>query len=107
MTATKHLPRTPAENNVTAQTLAATKHAQDVVHQEEQGDFFRTTRSGVNTKLADIRAHDHGQQELAHKIVHHAQVLKHSNMVKEETIQAEHEIEHIHEHRTLLSGSHR
>lgn len=107
MTATNQvLERKPIEH-APARTLAATKHAQDVVHQEEQGDFFRTARSGVNTKLADVRAHDHGEQELAHKVVHHAQVLKHPSMLQQEIVQAEHEIEHIHEHRTLLSGHYR
>ena len=97
----------PSNHNATARTIAATKHAREAVHKEEQGDFFRTGRSGVNTKLADVRAHDHGKQELAHKVVHHAQVLKHPNVLHEEAVQAEHEIEHIHEHRTLLSGLYR
>lgn len=101
-------PPTPPSNHIaTARTVAATKHAQEVIHQEEQGDFFRTARSGVNTKLADVRAHDHGKQELAHKIVHHAQVLKDSNLLNEEAVQAEHQIEHIHEHRALLGGFYR
>ena len=81
----------------------AIAHAQAVVHQEERGDYFRTTRSGVTTKLADIRTHDHGKQELAHRIVHHAQAVQNPNSVRD-AVEAEHEIEHIHEHRTLLSG---
>ena len=82
---------------------SAMNHAKAVIHQEEVADNWRTARSGVQTKLADVRAHDHGQQALAHKITHHAQSLEHPNNVKD-AMKAEHNIEHIHEHRTLLSG---
>ena len=78
-------------------------HVKGVVHEEEVGDNWRTARSGVQTKLGDVRAHDRGQQAQARKITHHAQTVGRPNSVKE-VLDAEHKIEHIHEHRTLLSG---
>ena len=68
-----------------ATTTPAIDHARAVVHQEEAGDNWRTARSGVYTKLADVRSHDHGKQELAHhKIAHHAETVAHRNNVKDE-----------------------
>ena len=75
-------------------------HAKEVIHEEEVGDYYRTGRSGVLTKLAHVRDHDHGKQELAaHKIVH----AKEPNGPNE-TVEMEHKIEHVHERRTLMSG---
>jgi len=71
--------------------------AKELIHNEEAGDYLRTGRSSVNTKLMDVRQHDHGKQELAHKIVH----SKKPNDV-DEALEVKHEIEHVHEHRTLL-----
>jgi hypothetical protein len=80
------------------------EHAKVVVLEEEQGDFWRTARSGVTTKLANVRAHDQGKQELAHQhVVHHAQTVEHPNNVSDALL-AEQRIAHVHEHRTLLSG---
>ena len=79
---------------------AALEHAKEVIHAEEVGDFYRTARSGVQTKLADVRSHDHGQQKLAAKhIVHQKEPNDVTTAVK-----VEHAIEHVHEHRSLLSG---
>lgn len=76
----------------------AVQHAKDTIHDEEAGDYLRTGRSGVVTKLGALRQHDHGEQELAaHHVVHTA--TRDGNAIKKE-----HEIEHVHEHRTLLSG---
>jgi len=65
------------------------EHAQQVVHQEERSDFFRTTRSGVHTKLADVRDHDHGQQEMARQeVAHHVHIVTRPDKFKEEAEKA-------------------
>ncbi|CAB9519476.1 expressed unknown protein [Seminavis robusta] len=85
-------------------TPSLVAHARVMVTEEEKGDLWRTGRSGVMSKLADVRAHDHGKQELAHKhIVHHAQTVAHPNNAHD-ALEAEEKIAHVHEHRTLLSG---
>ena len=78
-------------------------HTKAVVEEEELGDFYRTIRSGVHTKLAHVREHDHGQQKMAHKVVRHAKTVTVQNNVHE-AIKVEHELERVHEHRTLLSS---
>jgi len=75
------------------------EHAKEVIHKEEVGDHLRTGRSAVYTKLGAVRQHDQGKQELAHKVVHHKEPTD-----VEKALQVEHEIEHVHEHRTTLSG---
>ena len=78
---------------------AAFDHAIKVIHEEEMGDFYRTGRSSAQTKLANVRSHDHGKQELAFKhIVHHKEPTNTKLAMKEEC-----DIEHVHEHRSLLS----
>ena len=78
----------------------AVAHAKKVIHDEEVGDHLRTGRSGVNTKLAAIREQDHGKRQLARKIAPHFKAPSDPK----QAMKVEHEIEHAHERRSLLSG---
>jgi len=89
-----------SNNDIKNQSKVALNHAKAIIHDDEVGDFFRTGRSSAQTKLDDVRAHDHGHQELAYKhIVHQKEPTD-----AKEAIKIEHRLEHVHEHRTLLSG---
>jgi hypothetical protein len=74
-------------------------HATEDLHQEEVGDYLRTGRSGAYTKMEAIREHDHGKQELARKIV---PPVRDPTDAKS-AARVEHEIEKVHEHRTMMS----
>ena len=98
------MPTTFDQASINRSDGSLVQHAKASVLEEEKGDLWRTGRSGVATKLADVRAHDHGKQELAHKhVVHHAQTVDHPNNASD-VLLAEQNIAHVHEHRTLLSG---
>lgn len=95
-------------------------HAKRMVHEENVGTFFRTARSGAYTNLARVRTtrddQNHprkrdGQRQAAasrsrvvsspHPYHPHAPIRDPNNF--EEAKNIKHEIERIHEHRSLRS----
>lgn len=75
-------------------------HATQVLHNEESSNYLRTGRSGTYTRLENVRDHDHGNQNLAaQKIVPPIKDPTNAKSAKK----VENQIEHVHEHRTMLS----